>query len=50
MGQGRCEDADNNVIGHRNSTVFRSEVCTQMTKTLPVLDTFLQLDSIYKLL
>jgi hypothetical protein len=49
MGQGRCKDADNNVIGHRNSTVFGSEVCTTLTKTLLVLDTFLQLDSIYKL-
>jgi len=50
MGQGHCEDADNNVIGHRISTVFVSEVFTTLTKTLPVLDTFLQLDCLHKLL
>jgi hypothetical protein len=49
MGHGRCEDVDNDFIGHRNSTVFGSEVCTPLTKTLRVLDTFLQLDSIHKL-
>jgi hypothetical protein len=50
MGKGRCEDADDKVIGHRTSTVFESEVFTTLIKTPPVLDTFLQLDSIHKLL
>ena len=50
MDQGHCEDADNCLIGHRICTVFGSEVCATFTKALHILDTFLKLYSICKLL